>query len=167
MRNDFLPIFAPRIGHRSSDHAEIATGIVDPNIKEIAVVVRVVLDVLFTRFDDFPFGHGLVGGNKTRFAGGVTADDEQQIGFAASLASANRKPFVFFLVEEVVGAGRADSMAIQLIGPFSDCVFHSIENCFVVVGPGHGLAALSMVDYQLGAAEGFYAQRTSPVASVV
>ena len=56
MWNDFLPIFAPRIGHRSFDHAEIATGIVDPNIKEIAVVVRVVLDVLFTRFDDFPFG---------------------------------------------------------------------------------------------------------------
>ena len=76
----------------------------------------------------------------------MTADDEQQIGFAASLAGANLKPFVFFLVEQGVGAGRADRMAIQLIGPFGACLFHGIKNCFVVVGPGHGIDALSMVD---------------------
>jgi len=40
------------------------------NIEKIAVMVGVVPDVppCFTRLHDFPFGHGLIGGNVTRLA---------------------------------------------------------------------------------------------------
>ena len=77
MRHDFLPILAAGIRDRGFDQTEIAPCIVDADVEEIAIVVRVVLNVLFARFHEFPFRHGLIGGNVARFAGGVTAGNEQ------------------------------------------------------------------------------------------
>ena len=77
MRHNLLPILAAGIGDRGFDQTEIASCIVHADMKEIAIVVRVVLNVLFARFHEFPFRHGLIGGNVARFAGGVTAGNEQ------------------------------------------------------------------------------------------
>jgi len=77
LRDHFLPVLAAWIGDRRLDHAEIAAVVVGANVKEIAIVVRIVFDILFAGFDDFPFRHRLIGGNVTSFAGGVAAGEQQ------------------------------------------------------------------------------------------
>src|SRR5260370_26937378 len=75
LRHDFLPILAGGIRDRRLDQAEIAPRVVHANKKEIAIVIRVVLDILLARLHQFPFRRGLIGGNVTSFAGGVAAGD--------------------------------------------------------------------------------------------
>src|SRR5439155_8237371 len=83
MRDDFLPVLGLEMGNGCGYQAEIAAGIVDAQIKAVAVVVDVVLDVGSALPYQPPAPVGPTGRQVAHLARRVAAAREQQVGVAA------------------------------------------------------------------------------------
>src|SRR5262249_10427305 len=83
VRDNFLPVLWPELGNGCRHQAEITARIVDADVKTVAMVVDVILDVGSALPYQPPATVGPVGRQVTHFAGGVTVAREQQVSAAA------------------------------------------------------------------------------------
>ena len=79
---------------------------------------------------------GLIGGQEADLAGGVAGDGEQKKGTAAGALDLDAKAFVDFFVEQVVGFGRVQRVAIEAVRALGGLVFDGVEERAIVGGPG-------------------------------
>src|SRR5260370_36381585 len=105
MRYDFLLGVAEGIGNGRLHQAEISARIVDTDVNKIAAVIGGILDVLLARFEDFPIGLGLVGGDTADLCGGVASGKEGNVSLAARPTGEHIEFFVFLFVNQRIGAG--------------------------------------------------------------
>ncbi len=66
----------------------------------------------------------------------MTVGDEEDVGAAAATLDVNAEAFVFFFVEERVGAVGAEDVAIDLVRALGDFIFDDIKEGAIVGSPG-------------------------------
>src|SRR5690349_6679616 len=140
-----MPVRAAGIRYGRGDEAEVAPGIVHANVERISIVVRVVFDARFARFENLPVGIGLLRRNVTRFRGGVAAREQEDVGVAERLVSLNLEFLIGLFVDERVRRGRSGSVAIQPVLALRDSVFLRVEDGLIVGGPYDRTDTLSVI----------------------
>src|SRR5205809_632888 len=90
----------PEVGNRCRYQTEITAGIVDAQIKAVAVMVDIVLDVGTALQHQSPAAIGPVGRQVTHLARGVAVTREQHVSTTAGAMHMDPKSLVFFLVEQ-------------------------------------------------------------------
>ena len=130
-------------------------------------MVGIIFDILFARLEDAKLRHGLIGRNVVSLGGGVAAADHEDVGVAAGLERFHFEAFVLFFVDERVGSGGSELMAVEAILALGDLVFLGVENRLVVVGPNDGADSLGVIGQEFAGAKILDGERELAKASLV
>ena len=133
---DLLPAPTTRVRHRGADEAEVAAGVVDPQIEVTASVVDLVLLVRDPRRDEAPLALGMVGEEEACLRGGEAVDLEEEQLPAPGSVDADVESRVLLLVDEIV-LRASDRVAVEPVVPLGLLVLDRVEQGPVVGGPGH------------------------------
>src|SRR5882762_5450775 len=100
------------------------------------MMLYVVFMIIFARSDEAKLRARLSCGKETDFTRCVAGDCEQKKCTAARAFDIEAKMLVGFFVEQRVGLGCAENMAIEAIGALRGFVFDGVEEAAIVGGPG-------------------------------
>src|ERR1019366_8650092 len=165
LRYDFLPVLAAWIGHGSFDQTEVAAGVVHPDVERVSVVVGIIFNILLARLHDLPLRGGLIGGEIADLRSGATAGKQQDVSLASRLAGLNIEALVLFFIDKNVVPAAPESVPIEAVLAFRG-VFDGVEQCSIIVCPGHRTDLLSVISQDLSRAQIFDRERVLPKTSV-
>src|SRR6267142_1035560 len=99
------------------------------------MMLDIVFVVVFARGDQTKFGVRLRCWKKTDFTRGVAGDCEQKKCAAARAFDVEAESLVGLFVEQRVGLGCAENVAIQAVGALRSFVFDGVEERVIVGSP--------------------------------
>src|SRR5579862_9967316 len=101
-------------------------------------MIEVVFVIVLTRSNKPELAQRIRGVKKADFAGGVAIGNEQKVFATARTLDVDAKSFVRFFIEQRIGGGVAQRVAIEAVGALGDLVFHDIEEMAAVGRPDGG-----------------------------
>src|SRR6266404_2879227 len=141
------------------------------------MMLYVVFMIIFARSDEAKLRARLSCGKETDFTRCVAGDREQKKGAAAGAFDIEAKTLVGFFVEQRVGLGCAENVAIEAVGALRGFVFDGVEEAAIIGGPGGAgdtldsdwerFAAVQILDLQRVLAEAGGVERIGEQAIVV
>src|SRR6185503_2664846 len=133
---EFFPVCLRRVSEWRGHDAKVLGSLVTPNIEKVAAVIDVVFMIRFPRTNNLQRGGGTIRRQVLPLARSLALRAQQNHGLVSRAAGADVKEFVF-LFKDQIRLITSQDVPKELVRSFSDCIFSSEEDRFVVCGPRH------------------------------
>src|SRR5262249_40559110 len=154
MRDEGLPVFLLRVGHRGGDDAEVIRRLFRADIELPLVMLDAVFVTFFARQNDFERAARLIGRQIARLVRGLGVGRHDYHLPVIRAGGADVEEFVFLLIKHLVFVA-ADDVTPELVVALGNRVFRDVKERLVVGGPDDGGRALDLFVRQLPVAQVF------------